>query len=397
MGHPPVLTCDNTLDTNNLTMPALVRLPMIAYYRRMSTADQPKITSLNRRLLLSANALSRTKASVRQILSAADQIVRTLQANGKIITVGNGGSAAQAQHLAAECVGRYSAERNGLRAIALSADSAAVTAISNDFGFELVFARQVEALGDAADTLVAFSTSCRSPNIIRSIETAKKRGLATILLAGPNLNQDIESTADIVIAIPAESTALIQECHLAIIHILMELVELKMFGREMLYVAPKITTIQDLLPLREAWRQVNLTLVWTNGCFDLLHAGHVRSLAEAKGHGGILVVGLNSDESVRRLKGDGRPIYTIEHRREILASLSVVDHVVTLDEDDPRMALEILRPDIHFKGGDYSDTSSLIEKPTTDRVGARIVLGKYWDEFGTSGTIDTIVGHHSLH
>lgn len=303
----------------------------------------------------------------------------------------------QAQHLAAECVGRYSADRHGLRAIALSADSAAVTAISNDFGFDLVFARQVEALGDVADTLIAFSTSCRSPNTIRSIEVAKKRGMATILLTGPNIDRDIEPLTDIVIAIPAESTAVIQECHLAIVHLLMELIELKMFGREMPYVAPKVTTIQDLLPLRDAWRQVNLTVVWTNGCFDLLHAGHVRSLAEAKNHGGILVVGVNTDETVRRLKGDGRPIYGLAHRQELLASLSAVDHVVTLEEDDPRLALEALRPDIHFKGGDYSVTSGLIEKPTTDSIGTRIVFGQYWDECRTSDTIDTIVGRHRLH
>ncbi len=355
----------------------------------MSTIDRSEIASLSARLLSSANALSRARASASQILSAADQIVRTLRTNGKIITLGNGGSAMPAQHLAAECVGRYSVPRNGLPAVPLSTDSAAITAISN------LFPRQVEALGGRGDTLVAFSTGGTSPNIARSIETAKKRGMATILLTGPNLLQDTESTTDIVIATPAESTALIQECHVAVIHVLMELVELKMFGRQMPYVAPKVTTIRDLIPLRQAWRQLNQTVVWTNGCFDLLHAGHVRSLAEAKDHGGILVVGLNSDESVRRLKGDGRPIYGLAHRQEILANLSTVDHIVTLDEDDPRTALEILRPDIHFKGGDYRDASSLIEKTTTDRIGARIVLGKHWDECGTSRTIDVILGRHS--
>jgi rfaE bifunctional protein nucleotidyltransferase chain/domain len=373
----------------------LLVLSAIVYDRHVSTADQPEIASITRRLLSSANALSRTRACTTQILSAAEQVVRTLQANGKIITVGNGGSAAQAQHLAAECVGRYSIERNGLRAISLSADSATVTAISNDFGFEPVFARQIEVLGDAVDTLIAFSTSGRSHNVIRSLETAKKRGMATILLTGPNPDKGAELTTDIVIATPAESTALIQECHLAIIHLLMELVESKMFGREMPYAAPKVMTIKDLLPHREAWRRANLTLVWTNGCFDLLHAGHVRCLAEAKAHGDVLVVGLNSDESVRRLKGDGRPIYTLGQRQEILASMSAVDHVVAMDEDDPRMALEILRPDIHFKGSDYSDTSGLIEKPTADRIGIRIILGKHWSKCGTSATIDTIVRQHS--
>nr|WP_062339431.1 SIS domain-containing protein [Herbidospora sakaeratensis] len=360
----------------------------------MSTVDQSAIGNIIERLSSSAAALNRTRAGATHILSAAEQIVRTFRANGKLITVGNGGSAVQAQHLAAECVGRYSAERNGLPAIALSADSAAVTAISNDFGFDLVFARQVETLGESVDTLVAFSTSGRSPNVIRSVEAAKKRGMATILLTGPN--PEAGPAADVVIAIPAASTALVQECHLAVVHLLVELVESTMFGREKPHVTPKIATMAELLPLREGWRRAALTLVWTNGCFDLLHAGHVRSLAEARAHGDILVVGLNSDESVRRLKGSSRPIYPLEHRQEILAALSSVDHVVTMDGDDPRTALESLRPDVHFKGGDYHDASGLVEKPTTDRIGARVVLGRHWAEHATSGTIDTIVGRHAL-
>ncbi len=363
----------------------------------MPTPRQPDLSDLTGRLRCSVNALSRARPSEQDILSAADQLVRTFRACGKIVTIGNGGSAAQAQHLAAECLGRYSENRNGLRAIALSADSAAVTGISNDFGFEQVFARQVEALGNEADTLVAFSTSGNSPNIIRSVRAAKNRGMATILMTGAKPHADIVAATDIVISTPAQSTGLIQECHLAIVHVLVEMVELKMFGIDLPYVAPRIATIQDLLPLREAWRNCDLPLVWTNGCFDLLHAGHVKSLAEAKSLGGILVVGVNSDESVRRLKGAGRPIYALKHRQEILASLSAVDHVVTLDDDDPRTALATLQPDIHFKGGDYRDTSSMIEKPTIDEIGARIVLGQYWNECATSRTIDTIVERDGLY
>lgn len=365
--------------------------------RPMPTTRQRDLTCLTERLQCAANTLSRARQSEQHILSAANQLVRTFQARGKMVTIGNGGSAAQAQHFAAECLGRYSVNRNALPAIALSADSAAVTSISNDLGYELVFVRQIEALGAEADTLVAFSTSGNSLNIIRSIQTAKNRGMATILMTGAKPHADAVAVADIVISTPAESTALIQECHLAIVHVLMEMVEFKMFGIELPQVAPRITTIQDLLPLRETWRNCNLPLVWTNGCFDLLHAGHVKSLAEAKDLGGILVVGVNSDESVRRLKGDGRPIYDLKHRQEILASLSAVDYVVTLNDDDPRSALAALQPDIHFKGGDYLDPSGMIEKSMVDQIGARVVLGQYWNEWRTSRTIDTIVERDGLY
>ncbi|MFI0482813.1 SIS domain-containing protein [Actinomadura sp. 9N215] len=360
----------------------------------MPDIDLPEIASINKRFSSLADTLSHTRACGTQILSAAEQIVRTLQVNAKLIALGNGGSAMLAQHLAAEYVGRYSIRRPGLRAIALSADSATVTAVSNDFGFDLVFARQVEALGDAADTVIAFSASGRSPNVVRGLEAAKKLGMTTILLTGPTPDRNLARTTDIVIAAPTESTAMIQECHLVIVHLLVELVESTMFGREMAEAAPRITTVEELLPHREMWRRAGLTLVWTNGCFDLLHAGHVRSLAEAKARGDILVVGLNTDASVRRLKGDGRPIYTLGHRQEILAGMSAVDHVVPMDGDDPRTALEMLRPDIHFKGGDYGRAAGLVEESTADRLGVRLVQGEYWDEFGTSGTIDSVVERH---
>jgi rfaE bifunctional protein nucleotidyltransferase chain/domain len=358
----------------------------------MSMVEPSEITSVTGRLLASAQALSRATTCATQILSAAEQIARTLRRNGKVIAIGNGGSAMQAQHLAAECVGRYSTDRGGLRAIALSADSAAVTAIGNDYGFDLVFARQIEALGDAVDTLVAFSTSGRSPNVVRALAAARQLGLTTILLTGPDPDPTEASTVDVVIPVPAGSTALVQECHLAIGHLLMELVELRLFGLAMPPAVPKVTTIADLLGLREVWRRAALTVVWTNGCFDLPHVGHVRSLTEAKAHGDILVVGLNTDESVRRLKGNGRPVYRLADRQEILAGMSAVDHVVPMAEDDPRADLELLRPDIHFKGGDYRDPASLVEKPTTDRIGVRTVLGRHWSEHGTTGTIDAIVG-----
>lgn len=120
------------------------------------------------------------------------------------------------------------------------------------------------------------------------------------------------------------------------------------------YTMAKCQDWPRLLTNRETWRGTKRTVVWTNGCFDLLHVGHVRSLQAAHRFGDVLVVGLNSDDSVRRLKGRGRPILPVEERAELLASLACVDAVVVFDELTPEAALSRLRPDIHCKGADYA-------------------------------------------
>lgn len=113
----------------------------------------------------------------------------------------------------------------------------------------------------------------------------------------------------------------------------------------------------ELLARRARWRQDGLKVVWTNGCFDLLHAGHVRSLQAARAFGDILVVGLNSDASIRQLKGDRRPIMPEAERAEVLAALACVDVVVVFDETTPESALSRLKPDIHCKGAEYAPPS----------------------------------------
>ncbi len=113
-------------------------------------------------------------------------------------------------------------------------------------------------------------------------------------------------------------------------------------------------TLEQLLPFRERWRAERKTVVWTNGCFDLLHVGHVRSLQEARDLGDVLIVGVNSDRSVRRLKGPTRPLVPEDERAEVLAALECVDAVVVFGEATPEPVLARLRPDICCKGGDYA-------------------------------------------
>jgi len=155
---------------------------------------------------------------------------RTLRAGGKILACGNGGSASDAQHLVAELVGRYHDERPALAAIALNADGSVLTCLANDYDYQRVFARQIEALGKPGDLLLAISTSGRSPNIISALAVAKTRGLRTAALLGRD-GGPAGKAAETAIVVPDEETARIQECHGVMIHLLCEGLDL-LIGRE---------------------------------------------------------------------------------------------------------------------------------------------------------------------
>ncbi len=160
------------------------------------------------------------------VARAAELMVHALRHDGAILTCGNGGSAAEAQHLAAELVGRMLHDRPALRATALTADAAIVTALGNDYGYDRVFSRQVEALGRPGDVLVSFSVSGRSPNVVHAIDTARRCGLRTVLVTG-TAHQPTD--ADVVIAVPSPITAHVQEVHLAVTHALSFAVERALF------------------------------------------------------------------------------------------------------------------------------------------------------------------------
>jgi D-sedoheptulose 7-phosphate isomerase len=154
----------------------------------------------------------------------ADQVSAAIECGGRIFWMGNGGSAADSQHLAAELVGRFERERPGLAAIALTSDTAVLTSVANDYGFESVFARQVEALCRRGDVLVGLSTSGNSANVVRAMECAARLGVYRIGLTGRGGGR-LRQCCDLWIGAPSESTARIQEAHMLIGHILCDLVE----------------------------------------------------------------------------------------------------------------------------------------------------------------------------
>jgi D-sedoheptulose 7-phosphate isomerase len=147
----------------------------------------------------------------------SDAIIAALRHGHKLLIVGNGGSAADAQHIAAEIVGRYKKDRPAYPAIALTTDTSALTAISNDFGYDKVFARQVEGLGARGDVLLALSTSGRSPNILAALHTAHQHGLVTIGFTGSK-GGALGTVCDHVLIAPSDDTAIIQQIHLAVCH-----------------------------------------------------------------------------------------------------------------------------------------------------------------------------------
>ena len=158
------------------------------------------------------------------IAAIADTYVATLRAGGTLFFAGNGGSAADAQHLATEYVVRYQSNRPALRAVALTTDSSLLTACANDLGFDEVFARQVEALARAGDVLSLHSTSGDSPNVIRGAQAAKARAVTVVGFLGHSGGR-LKDLTDVVLIVPSDDTARIQEIHLAIEHLICEMVE----------------------------------------------------------------------------------------------------------------------------------------------------------------------------
>ena len=163
------------------------------------------------------------------IARAGGLLVRVLAAGGQVLVFGNGGSAADAQHFAAELVGRYVRRRRGWPAVALSTDTSVLTAVANDFGFETVFARQVEALGRAGDLAVGITTSGTSPNVVRGLEVARTRGLQTIALTG-NDGGAAGRIAEVHVNVPDTVTARVQEAHATVLHLLCAIVDQELEG-----------------------------------------------------------------------------------------------------------------------------------------------------------------------
>jgi D-sedoheptulose 7-phosphate isomerase len=165
------------------------------------------------------------------VAGTVELLAAAYRAGNKLLVCGNGGSAADAQHLAAEIVGRFKMERRGLPAIALTTDSSILTAIGNDYGFDRIFSRQVEALAAPGDVVIGISTSGNSPNVQQALELARRSGCRTVGLLGRD-GGSIAGIVDIALTVPSHDTPRIQEGHICMIHIICDLLEKRLFAGE---------------------------------------------------------------------------------------------------------------------------------------------------------------------
>lgn len=185
---------------------------------------------IRRRFQEAARAVEKTGRELSDaIAEAVDQIVSAYRCGGGVLIFGNGGSAADAQHMAGELVGRFLLERPGLRAVALTTDAAVLTSLANDYGYEAIFARQVEALGRTGDVAIGISTSGNSPNVVAGLRKAREMGLETIALTGAGGGACVDH-ADILLAVPEVHTPLIQQAQQVVYHVLCEMVEAAVGG-----------------------------------------------------------------------------------------------------------------------------------------------------------------------
>jgi D-sedoheptulose 7-phosphate isomerase len=190
----------------------------------MPTEAAAQLAEARIRESLAAQQRLLERETIAALVRAAETVAAAFRDGGKLLVFGNGGSAADATHLAAELVGRFLLERPGLPAVSLSDNASAVTSIANDYAYERVFARQVEALGRAGDVALGISTSGRSANVLAGLEAGRAGGLATLALTGGDAGR-MRDLADVCIVVPSGDTPRIQEGHTLVAHVLCELVE----------------------------------------------------------------------------------------------------------------------------------------------------------------------------
>lgn len=183
----------------------------------MSQESKDPIAAHFERSLAALERATEDAALLATARKIAAVIVTALRSRNKLLIIGNGGSAADAQHIAAEIIGRYKQDRPGYAALALTTDTSALTSIANDYGFEQVFARQIEGLGQRGDVLMALSTSGRSPNILAALRTARERGLVTIGFTG-STGEALGALCDHLFVAPSDDTPVVQQIHLAAAH-----------------------------------------------------------------------------------------------------------------------------------------------------------------------------------
>src|SRR5260221_4149249 len=209
----------------------LRRVGVCGGWMKQTNDFEPRVSELSEESIATKQSLLRSTDVVLTVAKASEVLVNALRQGNKALLFGNGGSAVDAQHIAAELVGRFAFDRPALPALALSVNSSCVTAIGNDYGFDRVFSRQLEALARPGDVAIGISTSGNSSNVLNAMSTARKMSLHTIALTG-GTGGNLQGSVDHCICVPSNETPRIQECHILIGHIIAELVEREIFHEQ---------------------------------------------------------------------------------------------------------------------------------------------------------------------
>lgn len=286
------------------------------------------------------------------IRRAAERIVASLCRGKTVFACGNGGSAGLAQQFASALLHRFETDRRPLPAVDLVSCSGVATAIANDASTETIFSRQLEAFARRGDVLLACTASGDSRNVLRAVETAHAKDMLCIAVTGKGggtLARQL-TDFDMELRVPARASADIRDAHQSLLLSLCRRID------EQVPEGPILA--ETVQPSWENLRRLTdglRPLVFTNGVFDLLHRGHLQNLKAASEQGVCLVVGVNSDASVKTLcKGDDRPIQSTQDRMAILAEFPFVDYVTSFDEYTPESLIRTIAPDVLVKGGDYA-------------------------------------------
>lgn len=351
-----------------------------------------------------------------EFLKVYETIGRCFETGGTLFVGGNGGSHSDALHLTGELLKRFDRDRRlaeeerhlfqglpygeevfgqlerGFRAVALGVNTAFGTAIENDFALpKMAFAQEIFVMGREKDALLAISTSGNARNLMYAHTAAKIKGMTTIALTGSD-GGELGKVADMALRVPAQKTPDVQELHLPIYHALAAMLEIREFGSGLPFTIPgkgSVIPLERLESLVESLRRAGKRIVWTNGCFDLVHLGHITSLNAAKSYGDILIVGLNSDESVRAIKGPERPIVGERQRAAVLAHLTAVDYVTIFNDPTTVPILKRIKPDVYAKGGDYTlDTINPEERRLVESYGGEIAILPVVDGISTTRLVE---------
>ena len=314
----------------------------------------------------------------------AQSVASAFLSGKKIMVFGNGGSAAESQHFTTELIGRFKNNRKSFPALSLNSDTSAITAIANDYGYDFVFSRQVEGLANEGDVVIGISTSGTSPSVINALESGIQSKSICFLLTGNRKNsRNMEGIT--VIGVGGEITASIQEMHLTLIHIVCELIE------DILGVSedPKNLDLPRVIHENEV-NSLDFSkigdITWVNGCFDLIHEGHLKLLNTASKQSPFLIIGINSDESVKSLKGPNRPLVNQQSRANALILLGFVDLVIIYDSETPLELLRMIQPRFVVKGEEYENVT-YPELEFLNDIKAKLIYIKNVEELSTSSLI----------